>query len=458
MPDGKPAARLGDETAHGGAVAQGAETVIIGGKPAARITDQHKCGRKYHNGGPIVPEGKPTVLVEGKPLARVTDKAVCSGCDDVITKGETTVLIGQEGTTRPISAKGQKVMDKYIKKLEAQLDVSARDLARGTYEKTITQDFALAWIKDMMLELPMGDTGLGRGLGDLLNIDEDEYALSPQELGKKRGKELGKEYGDKAKKWAEDFKKDHPALFWSGVSLAAVGAGALTYSEGTAILDKFGVEPKVSETFFGDKLKLDGAFSMGKKLSDPKFDLGAEERLGKVKLWQKAKISGEDFGSLGLDSAQLGAEENFGKVKLLQQADFTGDGLKQVDLAAEEQLGNLKLWQKAQLGPDLGLNKYSLGADYRVPMDDPNNSLAVGGSYARDNLAGTDTYEGYVRGKQDGWTYGADGLLKPGDGYSVQGYAGKQFSENGVIEGFVEQKDMGGIRDTAAGFRLKFSF
>ena len=454
MPDGKPAARLGDETAHGGVVKEGAETVLIGGKPAARVADDHKCGKRRHQGGPIVPTGNPTVLVEGKPLARVTDKAVCRGCDDTISKGETTVLIGQEGTTAPISDKGKAVMQKYINKMEKELDITARDLAKGVTEKVITKDFALAWTKDLLMELPLGDTAFGRGLADLLNLKEEELKLNPSELGKKRGKEVG----DKVKAWVDNFKKDHAALYWSAVALAAVGGGALTYSQGTGILEKVGVQPKVSETFFGDKLKLDGAFSMGKELSDPNFKVGAEEKLGKVRLWQKAEIGGKDFSSLDFKSGEVGAEESFGKFKLFQKADFDSDGLKKVDLGAEENLGNLKMWQKAQLGEDLGLDKYSLGADYKVPLSDPKNSLNIGGSYARDNILHTDQFTGYVKGKQDGWTYGADGLLNSESGYKVQGYAGKQFSDNGVIEGFVENSNMSGVRNTTAGFRLKWSF
>ena len=36
-----PAARLGDSTAHGGAIVLGCMTVLIGNQPAARLTDMH---------------------------------------------------------------------------------------------------------------------------------------------------------------------------------------------------------------------------------------------------------------------------------------------------------------------------------------------------------------------------------------------------------------------------------
>ena len=72
----KPAARLGDGTAHGGSIIVGCSTVIIGGMPAARMTDM----------------------------------AVCTGPPDVIVSGCPTVLIGAGGADKP-----KKYSLKYIK-------------------------------------------------------------------------------------------------------------------------------------------------------------------------------------------------------------------------------------------------------------------------------------------------------------------------------------------------------
>jgi uncharacterized Zn-binding protein involved in type VI secretion len=95
---GFPAARIGDMTAHGGVIVAGSPDVMIGFKPAARVTDMHTCpmvtGLVPHVGGPILPPGAPTVLIDFLPAARVTDKAVCVGPPDVIVVGEFTVLIG----------------------------------------------------------------------------------------------------------------------------------------------------------------------------------------------------------------------------------------------------------------------------------------------------------------------------------------------------------------------------
>ncbi len=49
-----------------------------------------------HASGGMIISGAPTVLIEGKPAARMTDNILCNGAPphpDVILKGSTTVLI-----------------------------------------------------------------------------------------------------------------------------------------------------------------------------------------------------------------------------------------------------------------------------------------------------------------------------------------------------------------------------
>lgn len=71
--------------------------------PSARITDMHTCpmltGTVPHVGGPII-TGEPTVIIGGMPAARVTDQATCAGPPDVIAKGSPTVLIGYKLAAR----------------------------------------------------------------------------------------------------------------------------------------------------------------------------------------------------------------------------------------------------------------------------------------------------------------------------------------------------------------------
>ena len=67
--------------------------------PAARIGDMHTCPMVNpgtppppHVGGPIT-TGAPTVIIGGSPAARVTDMATCAGPPDTIAMGSPTVII-----------------------------------------------------------------------------------------------------------------------------------------------------------------------------------------------------------------------------------------------------------------------------------------------------------------------------------------------------------------------------
>ena len=99
---GKPAARLGDMTAHGGTITgPGCPTVLIGGMPAARMGDMHVCPM-VTPGTPPVPHvvgpisiGSTGVFIGGMPAARMGDMAVCVGPPSSIIIGCPTVLIGE---------------------------------------------------------------------------------------------------------------------------------------------------------------------------------------------------------------------------------------------------------------------------------------------------------------------------------------------------------------------------
>jgi uncharacterized Zn-binding protein involved in type VI secretion len=47
-----------------------------------------------HVGGPILPPGAPTVMLGGMPAARVTDPAVCAGGPDMIALGSFVTMFG----------------------------------------------------------------------------------------------------------------------------------------------------------------------------------------------------------------------------------------------------------------------------------------------------------------------------------------------------------------------------
>jgi uncharacterized Zn-binding protein involved in type VI secretion len=97
---GLPAARLTDPTAHGTPLGPGpgCPTVLIGSLPAWRsIADFHVCpaatGLVPHLGG-VVEMGSTTVLIGGLPAARMTDLVQEAGGPNPIMSGCPTVLIG----------------------------------------------------------------------------------------------------------------------------------------------------------------------------------------------------------------------------------------------------------------------------------------------------------------------------------------------------------------------------
>src|ERR1700737_4177853 len=74
------------------------------GQPAARIGDMHVCPMitvlVRHVGGPVIGPGAPTVLIGGQPAAVVSDMCVCVGPPDIIAMGSVTVLIGGKPAAR----------------------------------------------------------------------------------------------------------------------------------------------------------------------------------------------------------------------------------------------------------------------------------------------------------------------------------------------------------------------
>ncbi len=104
-----PAARIGDTAqslphvhtpligaqVSAGPILVGAATVMIGGKPAARINDTGVGGGCVGPNSFSIIAGSSTVLIEGKPAARMGDRTLhCGMAPGTILTGVPTVLIG----------------------------------------------------------------------------------------------------------------------------------------------------------------------------------------------------------------------------------------------------------------------------------------------------------------------------------------------------------------------------
>lgn len=112
----QPAARIGDPMMHGPPLMGAAcMTVLIGGKPAWRVGDQHTCPVPNapppagpgtpHGPGITLPPGAFNVLIGGKPAARMGDQVSEPGAVvpplviNTIMMGCPTVLIGTAGAS-----------------------------------------------------------------------------------------------------------------------------------------------------------------------------------------------------------------------------------------------------------------------------------------------------------------------------------------------------------------------
>ncbi len=89
------AARVGDVSIHGGTITgPGVATVLIAGMPAAVVGDLHVCALPPIGHQPTVspfPSGSSKVMIGGRPAVRITDACLCGGMAAV---GAPNVLLG----------------------------------------------------------------------------------------------------------------------------------------------------------------------------------------------------------------------------------------------------------------------------------------------------------------------------------------------------------------------------
>lgn len=99
---GRPAARFGDITAHGGSIVGCEPRVIIGGSPAARSGDAHTCAIATlgvaHVGG-AVGLASTTVFIGGAPAARIGDLCPCCSVGMTYAESLTAMPIDLTGAS-----------------------------------------------------------------------------------------------------------------------------------------------------------------------------------------------------------------------------------------------------------------------------------------------------------------------------------------------------------------------
>lgn len=84
------AARVGDATAHGGALCSGSGNVYVNGIPAAMVGVSIASCALLHGAAPVA-VGSGTVFINGVPAARLGD---VTGCGAAVVTGSGDVYIG----------------------------------------------------------------------------------------------------------------------------------------------------------------------------------------------------------------------------------------------------------------------------------------------------------------------------------------------------------------------------
>lgn len=135
-----PAAYLSSLTMHGGQVSTGYPRVLIGGKPASRVSDFQICPMATavfpHFGGTVA-AGSVNVWTGKLPQARLLDMCICPGPPNSVIFGHMFTLVGQEGADGP---DGAAMMAAYLAAVSAaQTDGPPYPRARLVNGEVVTE-------------------------------------------------------------------------------------------------------------------------------------------------------------------------------------------------------------------------------------------------------------------------------------------------------------------------------
>jgi len=187
----------------------------------------------------------------------------------------TSALLGS--TSAPVDARTKAAFDQFTTRLTQILHQDAGSLAWGhrplgpsdTPTPDQDKDVQRA-LKDLIEELPVGAFG-----PKFESIVEGALGAvgNNRDLSTTRLKDLGRVGGDAAEELLKEFRREHPAGFYTAASVVAAGALAYGYTEGTDALERLGIRPEVRTTLF-DGVKLRVGVHAGPKFSDPALTLG----------------------------------------------------------------------------------------------------------------------------------------------------------------------------------------
>lgn len=241
--------------------------------------------------GAVVPNS-----VTGTKTSTSNPTAPGAALPDLVLRGGQLPTSIEPGRDRAgLSTHGQRVLTDFVHELEVRTQMTARDLfdpavkpvAGSPLFKEIPademRDMALRLAERMPLcDLPGGDL-IARSVSQLPGADRiqgDLSQLSFHELKKQLPDAARQQLEEKFKPVFDDFRTNHKAAFYGLAVAGAVGVGALGYTQGSELLNKLGIQPKLRRSFFDDRLVLKAEGEWEKKFKDPKLRLTAETHVG----------------------------------------------------------------------------------------------------------------------------------------------------------------------------------
>lgn len=239
-------------------------------------------------------------------------------------------------------------IDRYTTRVQTELNHDAMSLARG--EKPFTAGDSLSPAQqeelkkasvDFIKDIPIG--ALSPQLAKLVQEKLKAAGVETRDVASTKLGDLGDIGGDIAKDLVKDLKQDSPAVFYGLAAGAAVAAGYVAWSQGSAGLNKLGIKPEVKQNFFDNQLSVKIGADWQSHFKDFKATATVA---GNVSLGDYGRLTGSVTANsrTGIDNATVGYNITRPNWNLSANAGFNSRGLETVSGRANYNVNeNLRL-------------------------------------------------------------------------------------------------------------------
>jgi|GEM_PF-1200241 len=209
----------------------------------------------------------------------------------------------QAQTDKAINGFSEKVKDLFQPTAQQMAEAAANGETWGA-DRTLTADeqkVVTDALKDMLQEMPVA--AFSPDLANALASFLEGKGVDVDKLDGGTLKDYGDAGGEFAKLWVDNLKDDKPVVFYSAVAAAAAAGLTYGYLEGSAGLEKLGVDPEFSVKAMKGQMKLDVATAWDKGYENFDLDVAFDNnfKLGdKYKLAQSGNVD-HHFGTGELD-------------------------------------------------------------------------------------------------------------------------------------------------------------